>query len=820
MKHFFKQILLSVLLISLAIPASLMLYPQVTKAQSASTCLSYYLGKKAAGMIGSVVGVNAVPVDSRTANKKLSDLDAQSQTQNFQDCVVYPLVKILAKTLLQKFTSDIVQWINGGFQGSPGFVTNPEGFFAEVGDRAAGSIIQQIAPALCGPFSLKLRIALGGHYSSYDEIGCKLSDVQKNVYNAFTGGNFNAGGRGWQNWVSITQNPSNNILGSYLQVINYTDSQVAKKVQAKDKEISWANGFLSTRDCLGYEQVPNDPGEYSADPESYALDTNNAGFSQGRCLAYGPVKTPGSTIEASLNSTLAQPLQDIGLAKSIDDILGALVGQAINQVFNATGLISNSNSNYSSGNYTSYNSYTYSGQTTYSQLFDSNNYSETGPVLPIGINPNICSTFGSTETYNLVGGVVKVTTVNGQNAVTQNALKTDGSLWTTFDLNRVTQYCQAAPLNTFVTGVVNNLASTTNSDQLTTQPEDVVTNLAFGEPASQIRDFSGEFTANQAVDGSSYTNGSYAPASITASQQNPWWQVTLPQVSRIDEIRIYRRAEAGVNYFDALGTFAVSVYDSSQNVVWASPNIETSDSSPIPYVVPVNQIGKYVRIQRVDGTHSLQLAEVMVMGSKNPNSTAPNNNPGNGQPLEPFNLSIVPPISDSFNLTSNSGWTTSFTVAGNSEKQGIAIKLKLQKEVGPDSFVDYQMSSLLSSLTLSIKDLTTGTVINRPNGGVLPNLVPLSGGTNSVTEEIDFRILNARHYNFGLQFVAVPMISLPCIDGHYRLITEIDAGNGNIWTQTAVIQVPDYNYTINNAAFGSQFNIFNPNNVGHCNAGY
>ncbi len=210
------------------------------------------------------------------------------------------------KPLIRNMTNSLVQWINSGFQGSPLFVSDPAKFFIGVADRIAGSFIEGSDLAfLCSPFSLKIRLALNLNYSARfrDEIGCTLTDVVENIDNFqkdFTQG-------GWDAWFSMTQNPQNNAQGAYLSSQSQLDIRLASALGIEVAQLDWGQGFLSFRDCEIYDQT-------------------------GKCIKYGPTKTPGTVINGQLQDALGTDLSQLELADEFDEIVAALVGQLFSKI--------------------------------------------------------------------------------------------------------------------------------------------------------------------------------------------------------------------------------------------------------------------------------------------------------------------------------------------------------------------------------------------------------------------------------------------------------------------------------------------------------
>ena len=297
-----------------------------------SDCLAGILAGKLAGLkakmktVASAVGMN-VPTNSKAANAKIdanSDIasNTSGQTQGFtvQRCIVEPLVTTMARVALNKFTAQTVKWINSGFKGSPLYVTNPQGFLTDIADQSLGQFINglgEIGQILCSPFDFQLRLSLNLQYSApqfYEEIGCRLTDIQQNVQRAFTGGSF--GKNGWDNWLKLTAQPQNNPYGAYIKAVNSLDTRIATRQSSQTKQLDWGKGFLSSQRC--------------------AEEVMNQSTGEMECLRT-EIETPGSLIEDQLSETLGQKVKNVGLAKDIDAIIGALINQMINQVMGGVG---------------------------------------------------------------------------------------------------------------------------------------------------------------------------------------------------------------------------------------------------------------------------------------------------------------------------------------------------------------------------------------------------------------------------------------------------------------------------------------------------
>src|SRR3989338_8095331 len=109
---------------------------------------------------------------------------------NWKEFVGNRLAVLITNQIIQRMTASIVNWINTGFQGSPAFLTNPEGFFLDVADQITGELIDKTGALsqLCSP---KCTDVTSGYLSATeDELGPKFglntSDI-RNLQQTGTG---------------------------------------------------------------------------------------------------------------------------------------------------------------------------------------------------------------------------------------------------------------------------------------------------------------------------------------------------------------------------------------------------------------------------------------------------------------------------------------------------------------------------------------------------------------------------------------------------------------------------------------------------------
>ena len=307
MTHFFdknKKVISFVLVLFFVVSSTIFLSPKQADAivPGPATCTGFFGG--AVGTEGSKasVGVSNVPVrDLASFLDQIQDTATSLATLQ-KECIWDNIAVILSKTLIKQLTSSVVSWVNSGFNGNPSFIQNPDKFLQDIGDEAASGFIEDVAPFLCEPFRLNIQLALRANYQSTirNRVSCTLTDVIGNTED-FLNGSFNAGG-GWDKWLEITQNPQNNIYGSFIEANRGLESQVSTQVNTQQTDLDRGNGFLSIKDDLGN------------------------------------ILTPGIIIQDQLQQALGTDLRQLELSHSINDIVGALVGQLVSQLTTSGGV--------------------------------------------------------------------------------------------------------------------------------------------------------------------------------------------------------------------------------------------------------------------------------------------------------------------------------------------------------------------------------------------------------------------------------------------------------------------------------------------------
>jgi len=240
----------------------------------------------------------------------------------------------IANTLIAQMGNNIINWINSGFQGDPLFVSDPEQFLLGIANDASGQFIKKYnLSAVCDPYKPQILIALAQTRNFDTSSECTLLDAVDNI-DAFLD-DFSRGG--WEGWVRLTQNPQNNIYGSYLIAVDEQNRLIRQAVGLSQSELNQNQGFFSLRKCKkGARALVDDSGEGEGYTPEEVADSEAERDSTGLNCAKSEqeVVTPGQAIIGSLNDSLGAPLNRLGNAKEITEvvlsgIMDALVKQLV-----------------------------------------------------------------------------------------------------------------------------------------------------------------------------------------------------------------------------------------------------------------------------------------------------------------------------------------------------------------------------------------------------------------------------------------------------------------------------------------------------------
>ncbi len=184
----------------------------------------------------------------------------------------------IANQAMQQMTSDIIEWVNSGFDGEPAFVTDLIGYLQEIAqDVAADFIYGDEFSEACPAIQLNARLAIAQNVQQENEkfggfkkkAACTIDDIPGGNPGAFINGTFSAGG--WSMWFETVLNPQNTPIGLTVMGDEARRQAEAEAKFAANEDVRNGDGFKSQKVCTEDGCTITTPGKLIADQVSLAL---------------------------------------------------------------------------------------------------------------------------------------------------------------------------------------------------------------------------------------------------------------------------------------------------------------------------------------------------------------------------------------------------------------------------------------------------------------------------------------------------------------------------------------------------------------------
>lgn len=256
---------------------------------------------------------------------------AAQQSLVLKEFTLDGIARSLSQNALNQLTAGMINWVNGGMNGSPSFVTNLEEFLQNVADETAGEFIYgPELDRLCEPIRFEVKAALLTQYTE-EERGtytpqCTLDKVAGADAEAFMAGDFDKGG--WRAFFELTVGSNNDPVKAYFDGQVKLAEETAKAEERKNQELAWSGGFLNKEACQ--------------------LIQTATGFSRKRCETL----TPGALVRDTLSYFVGElPAQRLLQIDEFNEVFTALSGSLSNLALQGTfGLLGLGGSNKYSDN--------------------------------------------------------------------------------------------------------------------------------------------------------------------------------------------------------------------------------------------------------------------------------------------------------------------------------------------------------------------------------------------------------------------------------------------------------------------------------------
>src|SRR3989338_7581209 len=251
---------------------------------------------------------------------------AANVAQNINTFVLQPLAWVLSGNLMKLLTAATLDFIIGNTNGTgaPQFVQDLNGNLQRVGDIQANAFFVQFGRNSNSPFASAIVSSLRTNYL-WNTSSAGFFAANRNTMamyslnpNAFLNGNWSQGGVGA--WFALTTQTQNNPYTFYQASQSQLASVVSSAISARLAELNWSQGFLS---WCGANDA-SEPVSEEEFPVSGGVNPGDSCFDKDGNI--GTIKTPGSTIKATLDKVLGSTQDKLvqmgSLAKEINGILG------------------------------------------------------------------------------------------------------------------------------------------------------------------------------------------------------------------------------------------------------------------------------------------------------------------------------------------------------------------------------------------------------------------------------------------------------------------------------------------------------------------
>lgn len=233
------------------------------------------------------------------------------------------LAYAVAQAIIHQMVADTVSWINSGFDGNPAYLTNFDSFLTNTEDRVMSSYINNPNSPLrfvCNSFRSDVKKVLVQNFAQNNTYkpSCTVESVGKNAKSLIDGLDNKWD---WNTWDKLTLSQNNNAYGSYFIASRDLNSRINSKISQEKTQLNWGQGFKPFQQCDDVEY--NNP--------DYGIDGDNRKvIKEKHCENV----TPGTVISHSLNKSLGAGQDALIQADEIDELVGALLGQLVESVFN------------------------------------------------------------------------------------------------------------------------------------------------------------------------------------------------------------------------------------------------------------------------------------------------------------------------------------------------------------------------------------------------------------------------------------------------------------------------------------------------------
>ena len=276
-----------------------------------------------------------IQTNNSAMKKKLDDLAAN-------DTCLKSIGRLIIRMLIQKLTLSTVNWINGGFDGEPKFISDPGKYFSDIGKTEILGIGNELNNPTDYPFakkflqdealSFKQKFADNAKYS-FDKMTVD-SHTQRLSTQEFQA-NFASGG--WNAWDAMIQNEANNPMGFAVLAQNELAKRIQDKTGIAKESLQMSGGYLGVQKCtdpVGVTKAEDNQakrmGITSGNSALLASLDDGTGKNSPRLCKNWVTVTPGKMVADAATKTMNYQSDALLNAQDLNDAIAAIMDSVLN----------------------------------------------------------------------------------------------------------------------------------------------------------------------------------------------------------------------------------------------------------------------------------------------------------------------------------------------------------------------------------------------------------------------------------------------------------------------------------------------------------
>lgn len=323
------------------------------------------------GMLTSIsLGIDGLHYTTQAGfSSAIGEATKKKAKDTITDCLVYGAGQLLLKQL----TQDTVNWIKGGYHGSPSFAVDTHEIFLDLADSVAGDLAREIRGVAMCRFSANFQNDLANNIELSAKHIYKFNGATKcpfpETFNINSSDFYKGVNQFSWGAMEYAMQDNGNPFGVALLSGQELALRSSEKKDVQKQELSWSNGFtnmVDTDSCNypeGYTVADGKMyhGASDAALAEYATRSAEAGMSQADYQnnlsaistvveitpkevntlqkTYCKTTTPGKMVGDALSKATGIDMDRLGLIDSVNKIVGAVIEQATQSasmgIFNA-----------------------------------------------------------------------------------------------------------------------------------------------------------------------------------------------------------------------------------------------------------------------------------------------------------------------------------------------------------------------------------------------------------------------------------------------------------------------------------------------------